>query len=52
MRLLTPEAFARLDELVAKLRGSLEPASSTRLVPGAVTGQGSLFRVQRDPIAS
>ena len=45
MRLLTPEAFAKLDELGAKLRGSLEACFKRAGVPGAVTGQGSLFRV-------
>jgi len=45
MRLLTPEAFARLDELGAKLRGSLEACFKHAGLPGAVTGQGSLFRV-------
>jgi len=45
MRLLTPEAFAKLDELGAKLRGSLEACFKRAGVPGAVSGQGSLFRV-------
>ena len=45
MRLLTPEAFAKLDELGAKLRGSLEACFKRAGVPGAVTGLGSLFRV-------
>ena len=45
MRLLTPEAFAKLDELGAKLRGSLEACFKRAGVPGVVTGLGSLFRV-------
>jgi len=45
MRLLTPEAFAKLDELGAKLRASLEACFKRAGVPGAVTGLGSLFRV-------
>jgi glutamate-1-semialdehyde 2,1-aminomutase len=45
MRLLTPEAFARLDELGAKLRASLEACFKRAGVPGAVTGMGSLFRL-------
>jgi len=45
MRLLTPEAYARLDELGAKLRGSLEACFKHAGVAGAVTGMGSLFRV-------
>jgi glutamate-1-semialdehyde 2,1-aminomutase len=45
MRLLTPEAFAKLDELGTRLRGSLEACFKRAGVPGAVTGLGSLFRV-------
>jgi len=45
MRLLTPEAFAKLDELGAKLRASVEACFKRAGVPGAVTGLGSLFRV-------
>jgi glutamate-1-semialdehyde 2,1-aminomutase len=45
MRLLTPEAFTKLDELGAKLRASLEACFKRAGVPGAVTGLGSLFRV-------
>src|SRR5229473_1779704 len=45
MRLLTPEAFAKLDELGAKLRGSLEACFKRAGVPGGVTGLGSLYRV-------
>ena len=45
MRLLTPGAFAKLDELGAKLRGSLEACFKRAGVPGAVTGLGSLFRL-------
>jgi glutamate-1-semialdehyde 2,1-aminomutase len=45
MRLLTAEAYTRLDELGAKLRASLEACFRRAGVPGAVTGMGSLFRV-------
>jgi glutamate-1-semialdehyde 2,1-aminomutase len=45
MRLLTPEAYAKLDELVVKLRASLEACFKRADVPGAVTGMGSLFRL-------
>src|SRR5499426_2246019 len=45
MRLLTPEAFSRLDELGAKLRASLEACFKRAGISGAVTGMGSLFRV-------
>jgi glutamate-1-semialdehyde 2,1-aminomutase len=45
MRLLTPEAFGKLDELGAKLRASLEACFKRAGVPGAVTGLGSLFRL-------
>jgi len=45
MRLLTPDAFGRLDELGAKLRASLEACFKRAGVPGAVTGMGSLFRL-------
>jgi glutamate-1-semialdehyde 2,1-aminomutase len=45
MQLLTPEAFGHLDELGAKLRGSLDACFSRAGVPGRVTGMGSLFRL-------
>ncbi len=45
MRLLTPQAYARLDDLGAKLRSSLEACLKHAGVPGAVTGMGSLFRL-------
>jgi glutamate-1-semialdehyde 2,1-aminomutase len=45
MRLLTAEAYIRLDELGVKLRASLEACFKRAGVPGAVTGMGSLFRV-------
>ena len=45
MRLLTHEAYARLDELGAKLRASLEACFKRAGVHGSVTGMGSLFRV-------
>ena len=45
MRLLTPEAYARFDDLGAKLRSSLDACFTQAGVPGAVTGMGSLFRI-------
>jgi glutamate-1-semialdehyde 2,1-aminomutase len=45
MQLLTPEAFARMDELGTKLRGSLDDCFKRAGVPGRVTGLGSLFRL-------
>jgi glutamate-1-semialdehyde 2,1-aminomutase len=45
MRLLTPQAFGKLDELGGKLRASLEACFKRAGVPGAVTGLGSLFRL-------
>jgi glutamate-1-semialdehyde 2,1-aminomutase len=45
MNLLTPEAYARLDELGAKLRASLDDCLTRAGVPGRVTGMGSLFRL-------
>jgi glutamate-1-semialdehyde 2,1-aminomutase len=45
MRLLTPEAYAKLDELGVKLRASLEACFKRAGVPGAITGMGSLFRL-------
>src|SRR5215470_565340 len=45
MRLLTPDAYARLDELGTKLRASLDACFKHAGVAGAVTGMGSLFRV-------
>jgi glutamate-1-semialdehyde 2,1-aminomutase len=45
MRLLTPEAFTRLDELGARLRASLDDCFKQAGVPGRVAGLGSLFRL-------
>src|SRR5499427_8038092 len=45
MRLLTPDAYARLDDLGAKLRASLDDCFKQAGVPGRVTGLGSLFRL-------
>jgi glutamate-1-semialdehyde 2,1-aminomutase len=45
MRLLDLAAFARMDDLGAKLRGSLEASFRRAGVPGRVTGVGSLFRI-------
>jgi glutamate-1-semialdehyde 2,1-aminomutase len=45
MRLLTKEAYGRLDELGAKLRASLDACFKRAGVRGSVTGMGSLFRV-------
>jgi glutamate-1-semialdehyde 2,1-aminomutase len=45
MRLLTPDTFARLDELGAKLRASLDDCFRHAGVPGRVAGLGSLFRL-------
>jgi glutamate-1-semialdehyde 2,1-aminomutase len=45
MRLLTPEAFARLDELGARLRASLDDCFKQAGLPGRAAGLGSLFRL-------
>ena len=45
MRLLTPDAYARFDDLGAKVRSSLEACFKHAGVRGAVTGLGSLFRL-------
>jgi glutamate-1-semialdehyde 2,1-aminomutase len=45
MKLLTKEAYGRLDELGAKLRASLDACFKRAGVRGSVTGMGSLFRV-------
>jgi len=45
MGLVTPEAYARLDDLGAKLRASLDDCFKQAGVPGRVTGLGSLFRL-------
>jgi glutamate-1-semialdehyde 2,1-aminomutase len=45
MKLLTKETYARLDELGAKLRPSLDACFKRAGVRGSVTGMGSLFRV-------
>jgi glutamate-1-semialdehyde 2,1-aminomutase len=45
MRLLTPDAYARLADLGAKLRASLDDCFEQAGVPGRVTGMGSLFRL-------
>jgi glutamate-1-semialdehyde 2,1-aminomutase len=45
MRLLTQEAYTRLEDLGAKLRASLDDCFKRAGVPGRVTGLGSLFRL-------
>src|SRR5262249_61951078 len=45
MRLLTPDAYARLADLGAKLRASLDDCFKQSAVPGRVAGLGSLFRL-------
>ena len=45
MRLLTEDAYGRLDETGAKLRSSLEACFERAGVAGGVTGMGSLFRL-------
>src|SRR5262249_10701556 len=45
MRLLTQDAYARLDETGVKLRASLEACFARAGVAGGVTGMGSLFRL-------
>jgi glutamate-1-semialdehyde 2,1-aminomutase len=45
MRLLTPDAYARLADLGAKLRASLDDCFKQAGVHGRVTGLGSLFRL-------
>ena len=45
MRLLPPDAYARLDETGAKLRASLAACLERAHVRGGVTGMGSLFRL-------
>jgi glutamate-1-semialdehyde 2,1-aminomutase len=45
MQLLDRAAFARLDDLGAKLRASMEDCLVRAGLPGRVTGIGSLFRV-------
>ena len=45
MRLLTPDAYAQLADLGAKLRASLDDCFKQAGVPGRVTGLGSLFRL-------
>jgi glutamate-1-semialdehyde 2,1-aminomutase len=45
MRLLTEDAYARLDETGAKLRASLAACFEREGVAGGVTGMGSLFRL-------
>jgi glutamate-1-semialdehyde 2,1-aminomutase len=45
MKLLDERAFDRLDDLGAKLRGSLADCFKRAGVPGGVTGMGSLFRL-------
>ncbi|HEX2441206.1 MAG TPA: aspartate aminotransferase family protein [Methylomirabilota bacterium] len=45
MQLLSREAFARMDELGTKLRGSLDDCFKQAGVAGRVTGLGSLFRL-------
>ena len=45
MRLLTEDAYTKLDELGAKLRASLDACFKHEGVSGSVTGMGSLFRL-------
>jgi len=45
MRLLTEQAFARLDELGARLRASLDDCFKQAGVTGRAAGLGSLFRL-------
>jgi len=45
MRLLTKDAYGRLDDLGAKLRASLDECFKGAGVPGRATGMGSLFRL-------
>jgi glutamate-1-semialdehyde 2,1-aminomutase len=45
MRLLTREAYGRMDDLGTKLRASLDDCFRQAGVAGRVTGMGSLFRV-------
>jgi glutamate-1-semialdehyde 2,1-aminomutase len=45
MRLMDEAAFARLDELGARLRKSAEACLERAGTPGMVTGLGSLFRI-------
>lgn len=45
MKKLTPEAYARLDEMGAHLRSALETRLQARGTPAQVFGRGSLFAV-------
>jgi glutamate-1-semialdehyde 2,1-aminomutase len=45
MRKMTPEVFARLDEMGRHLRGRLEQMLHDLRRPGQVLGRGSLFAV-------
>jgi glutamate-1-semialdehyde 2,1-aminomutase len=45
MRMLTREAYDRLDDLGTKLRSSLDDCFRQAGVSGRVTGMGSLFRL-------
>jgi glutamate-1-semialdehyde 2,1-aminomutase len=45
MRLMTRDAYAKLDETGAKVRASLEACLTHAGVQGGVTGMGSLFRL-------
>jgi glutamate-1-semialdehyde 2,1-aminomutase len=45
MRMLTPDAYARIAELGVKLRASLDDCFKQAGVPGRVAGLGSLFRL-------
>ena len=45
MRLMTEDAYAKLDETGAKLRASLEACFAHAGVKGGVSGMGSLFRL-------
>jgi glutamate-1-semialdehyde 2,1-aminomutase len=45
MQAMTPEAFARLDALGARLRARLDEVFRASGVPGQARGEGSLFRL-------
>jgi glutamate-1-semialdehyde 2,1-aminomutase len=45
MRLMDERAYARLDDLGAKLRSGVKACFERAGVPGDVTGLGSLFRI-------
>ena len=51
MELMDGRAFARFDEMGAKLRSGVEACFERAGVPGAITGMGSLFRLHAAPRA-